>query len=141
MGDRFSEDPFVLFQLRGRTRAKLLEDLAEQRLKVLSAIAQEGKQEDDSSEKSIIKEVIPIAPHPAVVNPKLWWKYEGNLHSDLVVITPTMDGDTGMDAAGDLPLAEEPQFPDSRRKFLDHLHEQGKNLAQQAMFQAMATDE
>jgi Uncharacterized conserved protein len=32
MGERFSEDPFVLFQLRGRTRAKLLEDLAEHRL-------------------------------------------------------------------------------------------------------------
>ena len=141
MGDRFSEDPFVLFQLRGRTRAKLLEDLAEQRLKVLSATAQDSQEKQDSSERSIMEEIIPIAPHPAVVDPKLWWKYEGNLHSDLVVITPTMDRDTGMDAAGDLPLAEEPQFPDSRRKFLDHLHEQGKNIAQQAMMQAMATDE
>jgi hypothetical protein len=31
MGDRFSEDPFVLFQLRGRTRAQLLSDLAKRR--------------------------------------------------------------------------------------------------------------
>ena len=31
MGDRFSEDPFVLFQLRGRTRAQLLAELAKRR--------------------------------------------------------------------------------------------------------------
>ncbi|MFM8673880.1 MAG: SWIM zinc finger family protein, partial [Vulcanococcus sp.] len=31
MGDRFSEDPVVLFQLRGRTRSQLLADLAERR--------------------------------------------------------------------------------------------------------------
>ena len=80
-------------------------------------------------------------PHPAVLNPNLWWSYEANLHADLVVITPAMEGDTGLDAAGDLPLAEEPRFPEARKSFLNHLHEQSKIFAQQAMLKAMTSGE
>ena len=43
MGKRFSEDPFVLFQLRGRSRAQLLSDLAEQRRLLLARKAQEAR--------------------------------------------------------------------------------------------------
>ena len=138
MGDRFSEDPFVLFQLRGRTRAKLLADLAEQRRNVLTAVAEAA---DNKSEPQSINNDIPIPPHPAVVDPSLWWKYEASLNADLVVITPAMEGDTGLDAAGEVPLAEEPKFPEARQKFLNHLHNQGQLLAQQAMLQAMAAGE
>jgi len=141
MGDRFSEDPFVLFQLRGRTRAKLLEDLAEQRLKILAKIAKAAQEENDAANKVNNSDEAAISPHPAVLDPSLWWKYEGSLNSDLVVITPAMEGDTGLSAAGEVPLAEEPRFPDARQKFLNHLHSQGANMAQQAMLQAMAAGE
>ena len=141
MGDRFSEDPFVLFQLRGRTRAKLLEDLADQRREVLTALAQAAKEEGVDPDNSIIDAGTPIPSHPAVVDPSLWWKYEDSLNADLVVITPAMDGDTGLHSAGELPLAEEPRFPEARQIFLNHLHEQGANIAQQAILQAMATGE
>ena len=140
MGDRFSEDPFVLFQLRGRSRAKLLEDLAEQRREVLAAIAKAADTTNTKTSPTIKKEGLAQA-HPAVVDPSLWWKYEGNLNADLVVITPAMEGDSGLHSAGELPLAEEPRFPDARQKFLSHLHEQGASLAQQAMLQAMTTGE
>ncbi|PTT99185.1 hypothetical protein DBR45_29265, partial [Pseudomonas sp. HMWF031] len=76
-------------------------------------------------------------PHPAVLDPTLWWRYDASLDGDLVVITPAMEGDTGLDAAGDLPLAEEPRFPEARPRFLSHLREQGQALAQQAMVEAM----
>jgi len=141
MGDRFSEDPFVLFQLRGRTRAKLLEDLADQRRKVLAVLAQAAKEEGESPNNSTINNGTPIPSHPAVTDPSLWWKYEDSLNADLVVIIPAMDGDTGLHSAGELPLAEEPRFPEARQIFLNHLHEQGANIAQQAMLQAMATGE
>ncbi|MFM7710480.1 MAG: SWIM zinc finger family protein, partial [Ferruginibacter sp.] len=36
MGERFSEDPFVLFQLRGRTRTQLLSELAQRRRQLLA---------------------------------------------------------------------------------------------------------
>ena len=49
MGDRFSEDPFVLFQLRGRNRARLLEDLAEHRRKALAERAAAAKDENKAS--------------------------------------------------------------------------------------------
>ena len=135
MGDRFSEDPFVLFQLRGRTRAKLLADLAEQRRAVLNEIA------NTSSEELHSNQDLPSPPHPAVIDPNLWWKYEENLSADLVVITPAMEGDTGLDAAGELPLAEEPRFPNARHNFLLNLKEHGQALGQQAMIEAMATGE
>ena len=49
MGDRFSEDPFVLFQLRGRNRAKLLEDLAEYRRKALAELAEKAEESSDET--------------------------------------------------------------------------------------------
>ena len=136
MGDRFSEDPFVLFQLRGRTRAKLLEDLAEQRRKALAALAeQHGHDRVANASK---EDAAPLPPHPAVLDPALWWRYDRSLDGDLVVITAAMEGDTGLDAAGDLPLAEEPRFPEARSTFLNNLKAHGQASAQRAMLQAMA---
>ena len=134
MGDRFSEDPFVLFQLRGRTRAKLLEDLAEQRRKALASLAEER-----AGDKAHTEEMpAPLLPHPAVLDPALWWRYNRSLDGDLVVITSAMEGDTGLDAAGDLPLAEDPRFPEARSTFLSNLRGHGQASAQRAMLQAMA---
>ena len=134
MGDRFSEDPFVLFQLRGRNRTKLLEDLAEQRREVLTKLAEQASADDDSSPT---EDNAPLPPHPAVLDPALWWRYERNLDGDLVVITAALEGDTGLDAAGELPLAEDPRFPEARDTFLANLRAHGQASAQSAMVQAM----
>ena len=135
MGDRFSEDPFVLFQLRGRNRARLLEDLAEYRRKALANLAKKTKSKkvDYPSDDSA-----PLPPHAAVQDPALWWRYNRNLDGDLVVITPALEGDTGLDDAGELPLAEDPRFPDARNSFLGNLKAHGQASAQKAMLQAMA---
>jgi uncharacterized Zn finger protein len=122
MGDRFSEDPFVLFQLRGRTRAQLLAELAQRR--------REGVAE-------------PVAPvphpvHPAITDPALWWRYDAPLDPDLVVITPALEGESGLDGAGALPLAAAPRHPDANRLFLERLREEGTRLAEAAMARAMA---
>ena len=135
MGDRFSEDPFVLFQLRGRNRARLLEDLAEYRRKALANLAKKTKSKkvDNPSDDSA-----PLPPYAAVQDPALWWRYNRNLDGDLVVITPALEGDTGLDDAGELPLAEDPRFPDARNSFLGNLKAHGQASAQKAMLQAMA---
>ena len=135
MGDRFSEDPFVLFQLRGRNRARLLEDLAEHRRKALAERAAEAKQ---AGTDSPLETASPLPPHAAVQDPDLWWRYNRSLDGDLVVITPAMDGDTGLDAAGELPLAEDPRFAEARSTFLSNLKAHGQASAQKAMLQAMA---
>ena len=136
MGERFSEDPFVLFQLRGRTRAKLLEDLAAYRLQAIAESANQSGNAEALAIDASSSELNP--PHPAVLDPTLWWRYDAGLDGDLVVITPAMEGDTGLDAAGELPLAEEPRFPEAKPRFLQHLHAQGQAMAQQAMLEAMA---
>ena len=141
MGDRFSEDPFVLFQLRGRNRAKLLEDLAEKRRKALAAMVKTkaiGKQKAASISMKAPEEATATPPHPAVLDPALWWHYNRNLDGDLVVVTAALEGDTGLDAAGELPLAEDPRFPEARNTFLGNLKAHGKASAQRAMLQAMA---
>jgi uncharacterized Zn finger protein len=123
MGDRFSEDPFVLFQLRGRSRAQLLADLAERRRQGARARVDHA----------------PHPVHPAITDPGRWWRYDAPLDPDLVVITPALEGESGLDVAGPLPLAEEPRFPDANARFLAHLRAQGTALAQLAMARAMAT--
>ena len=135
MGERFREDPFVLFQLRGRSRAKLLQDLAEQRRKVLADISKKS-----SCDKTEIKSFQALQSHPAILKPSKWWKYKGNLNPDLVVITSNIDRKTCLDAAGELPLAEEPKYPNAREKFINHLNEQGELFSQHAMVQAMNTN-
>ena len=126
MGDRFSEDPFVLFQLRGRTRAQLLADLAQRR--------REG-----ASESGI--EHVPHPAHGAITEPSRWWRYDSPLDPELVVITPALEGETGVEEAGPLPIAEEPRYPEANRLFLDHLQAQGRLMGQRAMATAMASGE
>ncbi|WP_094585695.1 SWIM zinc finger family protein [Synechococcus sp. BO 8801] len=123
MGDRFSEDPFVLFQLRGRTRSQLLGDLAKRRREGVAAPLEHA----------------PHPIHPAIADPARWWRYDAPLDPDLVVITPAMEGESGLDGAGPLPLAEEPRFPEANRLFLERLKAHGTAMAQQAMVRAMAT--
>jgi uncharacterized Zn finger protein len=123
MGDRFSEDPFVLFQLRGRTRSQLLGELAERR--------REGAATPPDHP--------PHPVHPAILDPVRWWRYDAALDPDLVVITPAMEGESGLDGAGPLPLAEEPRFPEANRLFLERLHAHDTAMAQRALVQAMAT--
>jgi len=123
MGDRFSEDPFVLFQLRGRTRSQLLAELAQRRREGVVAPVEHA----------------PHPVHPAIADPVRWWRYDAPLDPELVVITPAMEGESGLDGAGPLPLAEEPRFPEANRHFLERLMAHGAGMAQQAMVRAMAT--
>jgi uncharacterized Zn finger protein len=158
MGERFSEDPFVLFQLRGRTRAQLLTDLAEQRRSLLARKAAETRAalsaqlshaEEASGERNA--DGTPAAPPPqpsaegsqhqapaAIRDPNRWWRYDAALDPALVVITPAMEGDTGLDEAGPLPLAEDARFPEAGRQFVEHLKAHGASAGAAAMATAMA---
>jgi uncharacterized Zn finger protein len=121
MGDRFSEDPFVLFQLRGRTRDQLLGELAERRRA--------------GANQAVV--LAPHPPHPAILDPGRWWRYDAPLDPDLVVITPALEGESGLDGAGPLPLAEDHRFEEANRLFLERLQAQGVATGQLAMVRAM----
>ena len=49
-----------------------------------------------------------------------------------------MEGDTGLDEAGPLPLAEDGRFPEAAKQFVDHLKAQGAACSTSAMATAMA---
>jgi uncharacterized Zn finger protein len=134
MGDRFSEDPFVLFQLRGRTRAQLLADLAKRRRKALARQARQAR----ARGKEPAPLGLPAQPvHAAISDPNRWWRYAAALDPDLVVITPALEGDTGIDAGGPLPLAEEARWPEANQLFLQRVREHGERMAALAMARAM----
>jgi uncharacterized Zn finger protein len=145
MGERFSEDPFVLFQLRGRTRAQLLSDLAVQRRALLAKKALEAKAAkaartgDGEARQPLSSSEGLYNPTPAAIrDPNRWWRYDAALDPGLVVITPAMEGDTGLDEAGPVPLAEDGRFPEAGRLFVDHLKAQGVRFSTTAMATAMA---
>ena len=147
MGERFSEDPFVLFQLRGRTRAQLLSELAQRRRQLLARRAREAQKAQQAAleQGGTAAEPPPQPgadqppiPAPAAIrDPSRWWCYDAALDPALVVITPAMEGETGLDQAGPLPLAEDARFPEANRLFLEHLRQHGQHTASQALSTAM----
>ncbi len=78
LGDRFSEDPFVLFQLRGRTKEQIIHDLRNLRGHNLDIT---------DSDVTLIQETEPVKQYS--VNLDSYWQYHEPLESSLVVIVPS----------------------------------------------------
>lgn len=97
LGDRFSDDPFVLFQLRGRTKEQILEALRQIRGQAAAAaIAPEAKAEaqDEPLEQGAETQI----------NFEQFWQYDDQLESSLVVIAPPPSSETVLDLLGPIPL-------------------------------------
>lgn len=60
LGDRFREDPFVLFQLRGQTRHQILQSL---------------RQQQSPNAATILPEPIPAIDQPSALLPADFWRY------------------------------------------------------------------
>ncbi|MBE9030225.1 metal-binding protein [filamentous cyanobacterium LEGE 11480] len=86
LGDRFSQDPFVLFQLRGRTKAQILDVLRQQR--------QMHHQSDV---------VLPEPPQVKPLSSDRLWQYDAPLDPSLVVIVPPASQETVLDTLGNIP--------------------------------------
>ena len=97
LGDRFSEDPFLIFQLRGRTREQILASLRQLRSQNLDGIKPEkieATQEDQ--EENVEPELV-----------QSWqdfWRYDEPLDSSLVVIVPPIDQKNILHLLGKMPL-------------------------------------
>jgi len=125
LGDRFSEDPFVLFQLRGRTREQILAALRQQRQRTL------GKKESHPAA---------ALATPIVPDPRRAWSYTTPLDPSLVVITPPTSGETLLDVLGPIPLALEGEgnYSQAQQALLQgYLRQVYATVSQQAMIQAM----
>jgi uncharacterized Zn finger protein len=127
LGDRFGEDPFVLFQLRGRTRQQILAALRHQRQQALGS------------------DVPSDAPPPEDtfrVDPQYHWAYNAPLDPSLVVITPPATGETLLDVLGPVPLTLGPDsgdYGDTQQALVQgFLRQVYQAVSQQAMGLAMA---
>jgi len=127
LGDRFSEDPFVLFQLRGRTKEQLLNALRELRQGESAATAEPE-----------------LASTP--LRPELdlnhFWQYRHQLEPSLVVIAPHPGSETVLDLLGTLPLNPEllgtvsGASPQVVMSYLKTLYDR---VSQEAVMQAMTS--
>ena len=128
LADRFSEDPFVLFQLRGRTKEQIIKDLRQFRSNTLEIAANTTTESPE-----------PTTPETNPINLDAFWEYNQPLESSLVVIAPS-SGETVLDTLGAIPLAKEEDnlnnftSADMVMKFLDTLY---KDVSQKAMLEAM----
>lgn len=128
LGDRFSEDPFVLFQLRGRTKEQVISSLRQLRSSKVKAT---------TTKTSDIKQPIPSTqPSVKISN---FWQYNEPLESSLVVIAPS-SSETVLDILGAIPLGKTEEnslnltASDVVMKYLDNLY---KEVSQKAMLAAM----
>jgi uncharacterized Zn finger protein len=121
LADRFSEDPFVIFQLRGRTKSQILAELRQLRSQKSSISLEETpKIVEESSAIASDSIFLEATNHSTKTNKKLkpskdeiltqiekFWQYDEPLDSSLVVITPPTNQKDILELLGTLPLPYE----------------------------------
>jgi uncharacterized Zn finger protein len=133
LGDRFSEDPFVLFQLRGRTKEQILTGLRQDRIQKLD------QKPASEAEKEPTKKL------PATqLNIQQFWEYSEQLESSLVVIAPAPTSDTILDNLGAIPFTSETEIADFKTDSvpatIQYLKDIYTQVSQQAILYAMTSD-
>ncbi len=126
LGDRFSEDPFIIFQLRGRTKNQIIERLRQirsQKAVANPAIQAEAKAIIDSVKTSI---------KDTTEAPKGFWQYDEPLESSLVAIVPPAEQKTVLDILGKMPLP-----PAEAEAVQQYLQEVYQTTGQQALMSAL----
>jgi uncharacterized Zn finger protein len=125
LGDRFSEDPFVIFQLRGRTQSQLLEALRDYRL-------QKFAEQSSPSQKSQPTTTTKVRATKPEIDFEQFWQYDQPLDSSLIVLTPPAEGKTTLDILGQINLSSE-----EAQSFHSHLQQVYTAASQQALMQAL----
>lgn len=134
LGDRFREDPFVIFQLRGRTRSQILAALQEKRLAATTTVDPSPHPDQSSPDQS--------SPDRAAVNLDRYWRYDAPLDSSLVVIAPPLEPSTPLDIFGTFPLPALGTCPPEQLALQQQAIEKGlreiyQRMAQQAFLKGM----
>lgn len=128
LGDRFSEEPFVLFQLRGRTKDQIIAALRELRNVYVEVPSPEPPDTQDLTANT---------QYP--LNIEQFWQYNEPLESTLVVIAPP-SSDTVLDILGPIPLPELDSSGSNTANsevVMQYLNTVYKAVSQQAVLAAM----
>lgn len=101
LGDRFSEDPFLIFRLRGRSKEQILDGLRQLRSKSTNKNQQTTEITSQPVETATAK--VDQAPKNKSNLPD-FWQYNEPLDSSLVAIVPSTDNKNVLDLLGNIPL-------------------------------------
>ncbi|WP_413165493.1 SWIM zinc finger family protein [Capilliphycus salinus ALCB114379] len=135
LGDRFSEDPFVLFLLRGRTQEQIIANLRQLRSQT---------EEETETKPQPLPETETVNSYPPKV--EQFWQYNEQLDPSLVVITPPASSDNVLNVLGSIPLETAANQTPGRSisasetvmQYLDTIY---KNISQRAVLMALSRDE
>jgi uncharacterized Zn finger protein len=131
LGDRFSEDPFVLFQLRGRTKEQIISDLRHLRsTKVVETDIADGRENESSNATTL------ALTQPNSLKIEAFWDYNEPLESSLVVITPG-SSETVLDVLGNIPLAKDEESSSAGDLVMRYLQAVYSEVSQKAVLAAM----
>lgn len=142
LGDRFSEDPFVLFQLRGRDKEKIIQDLRKLRYQQLhpETVPSDGETGTITDNHTDETPNIEVKQHPKIaIDLHKYWEYNEPLEPSLVVISPST-GETILDFLGTIPLARDEEkiaslsTSDVVMRYLENIY---KDVSQKAFLSAM----
>jgi len=131
LGDHFSQDPFILFQLRGRTRQSIVEDLRQMRSHAAVTVEE-------------VTEFIEKSQAGVVQVDADFWRYAQQLDPSLVVITPPPTSETVLDVLGPLqfpPVLTSAAKPGADQLVDDCLRAIYQRVSQNAMMKAMFSRE
>lgn len=130
LGDFFREDPFILFQLRGRNRQQILDALRQKRQQAADAdIVTEDEIAESPSDAEIPSANTPTPP----VDISTFWQYDQPLDPSLVVITPSSS--TVLDVLDNIPLPV-----NDARVVMAHLRDLYQTVSQKAAMKALSPD-
>ncbi|MDV3000828.1 MAG: hypothetical protein N5P05_002434 [Chroococcopsis gigantea SAG 12.99] len=128
LADRFKEDPFVLFQLRGRTKTQILETLRHKRSQ--KNPSGEGDKIISQAFDSIQEQASKVA-----VDLEKFWHYDRSLDPSLVVISEPVNNISVLDSLGTFRLPVEEA--EAVKAFLEPIY---RTVRQKAVMRAMDTD-
>lgn len=124
LGEHFSRDPFILFQLRGKTKQDIITNLRQRR----SASA-EPNQRPTPDFASTPK------THPPILD-AAFWHYQAQLDASLVVIAPPPSQETVLDVLGPLNL-DDLATPATQQLVGEYLEQVYSRVSQSALISAM----
>ena len=135
LADRFSEDPFVIFQLRGRTKEQILENLRV--LRSQNSHLGDGKPSniatDAENQKTLAENRATTSSTSEATKNQIFWQYDEPLESSLVAIVPPIENKTIIDLLGKIPLPA-----DDAEAVKEYLTQVYQNTSQQAVTSALS---
>lgn len=126
LGDFFREDPFILFQLRGRDRQQILDALRQKRQQSEDAI-------NEAEVATTIVEETPSTTSQPPLDVSTFWQYDQPLDPSLVVVAPSSS--TVLDVLDNIPLPV-----NDARIVMAYLRDLYQTVSQKAAMKALSPD-